>query len=516
MPSPTPEHVVVLMLENRSFDHMLGYFQPAGNTVDGLKGNESNRSDIANPSSTLTTVSNNAAYTGDFTLPGNPGKTTEVDPGHEFTDVDAQLYARVGGQRPAAPNNLGFVDNYRRRPNSSTALAPNVMKCFGPDRVPVLTTLASEFAVCDKWFSSVPGPTWPNRLFVHCGTSDGNVVHKNQLYGMRTVEKLLRNKKRSSRIYAGDIAQSLLLRELIFMGGVFSFMDAFYAHVRQRKLPTYSFIEPDYFGGNATDQHPPHDVAVGEDLIGKVYEALRQSPYWEKSVLVVLYDEHGGLYDHVPPPAAVNPDGKSSANPPFDFKRLGVRVPAVVVSPFVPKGTVDSTVYDHTSITATLRKWFGLGPLTQRDAAANTFDGLLSLTTPRTDAPVKLKRPERLRVRAAARAAPAPAPLSDLQRQLVDLADLVAKEQPQVGVRAGARAVRARPVAKADERSAREYVKSIYAQKASGAEQPTPSGRKAKPGKTKSAKAKRTVKKAKKAKKAVKAKRASKPKTRRK
>jgi phospholipase C len=462
MPAATvpPEHVVVLMLENRSFDHMLGYLSREIPGIDGLSGRESNPLDVGQPTAKLKSVSDDAAYIGDFTRTVGSKNTVEVDPGHEFQDADSQVYALVGGQRPAAPNNLGFVDNYRVQKNGSMELAPNVMKCFAPARVPVLTTLTREFAVCDHWFSPVPGPTWPNRLFVHAGTSDGQVVHKKKLYGMQTIYDQLWGKKLSARIYAGDIAQSLLLKRLLF-SGIFFQMPAFYAHLRKKTLATYSFIEPDYFGRNATDQHPPHDVAAGEHLIADVYEALRRSPYWEKSVLVVTYDEHGGLYDHVPPPAAPKPDQRASAAPKFDFSRYGVRVPAVVVSPFVPRGTVDHTEYDHTSIIATLREWFRLGdPLTRRDAAAKTFAGLLSLSSPRTDAPTTLPRPPRSRARAPVRAAPTPVPLSHLQRQLLELADEVAA----VHQRAGVPAIRARPRAAFDEEDAKTYVQSVYSQ----------------------------------------------------
>src|SRR6185312_14173098 len=148
-----------------------------------------------------------------------------------------------------------------------------------PARLPALATLAREFAVCDHWYSSVPGPTWPNRLFVHAATSDGQVVHTKKLYGMRTIYDLFKARDLTTRIYAGDIPQSLLLKRLLF-SGIFHQMDAFYAHIRQGKLGAYSFIEPDYFGDNATDQHPPHDVAAGERLIADVYDAVRNSPYW--------------------------------------------------------------------------------------------------------------------------------------------------------------------------------------------------------------------------------------------
>jgi phospholipase C len=163
-------------------------------------------------------------------------------------------------------------------------------------------------------------------------------------------------------------------------------------------LATYTFIEPRYVSFHewkANDEHPPHDVRLGEYLVADVYDTLRNSPLWEKSLLVVLYDEHGGFFDRVPPPGSVpSPDGRKSKHPPFDFTRLGVRVPAILVSPFVERGRVDSTIYEHSSLPATIKTLFNLPEgLTARDEAANTFEKNLSRSIPRTDTPVALPVP---------------------------------------------------------------------------------------------------------------------------
>jgi hypothetical protein len=161
------------------------------------------------------------------------------------------------------------------------------------------------------------------------------------------------------------------------------------------------FIEPDYHaftgmfrGGNS--QHPMDDVTSGERFLKDVYESIRGSPHWEKSLLIITYDEHGGFYDHVVPPGGVNPGdsnipGNSHNN--FDFRQLGVRVPTVIVSPFVAKGTIDHTTYDHTSVLASVEALFKLGSLTKRDGTAQTMNHLLKLQAPRTDAPLKLSEP---------------------------------------------------------------------------------------------------------------------------
>jgi hypothetical protein len=198
-------------------------------------------------------------------------------------------------------------------------------------------------------------------------------------------------------------------------------------------LPSYSFIEPQYFNfftSKANDQHPPHSVVEGEQLIARVYNAVRQSPLWNNTMLVITYDEHGGTYDHVAPGKAVPPDSKTAH---FAFDRYGVRVPAVVVSPFVPKAGIEHTTFDHTSIPATLKSVFSLPAfLTARDAAAATLSKIASLSSPRTDTPEELAMTEVMRmmehepldldaiVRDKAAGEMSLTPLSDLQQAIVN------------------------------------------------------------------------------------------------
>jgi phospholipase C len=235
-------------------------------------------------------------------------------------------------------------------------------------------------------------------------------------------------------------------------------------------LPAYSFIEPRYFNflwKRANDQHPDHDVALGEDLTARVYEAVRSSPNWPNTLLVVTWDEHGGTYDHAVPPTAQPPGGGSSANPPFDFSRYGPRVPAVLISPLIPRRTLDPTVYDHSSLPATVKRLFGLPDfLTRRDAAANTFEGVASLGTARLDTPDVIPRAVRAEhraltadnVRVALAAGEASEePLSELQHSLVALADGL-----QPAPTAELRALRAARVA-ATEHDAAQHVREAVA-----------------------------------------------------
>jgi len=179
--------------------------------------------------------------------------------------------------------------------------------------------------------------------------------------------------------------------------------------VQAGNLPEYTFIEPCYGGFLSTDfasgnsMHPQDDVRAGDALIKQIYETLRNSELWQDTLLVITFDEHGGFFDHVPPPAAVpTGDDATYANPAddFSFNLYGVRVPAVVISAYTQKGTVigadpgdSTTVFDHTSILATVEARFGLPPLTERDQQANTLEAALNLDSPRTDAPTTLPNP---------------------------------------------------------------------------------------------------------------------------
>jgi phospholipase C len=406
--------VFVLVLENRSFDHMLGVstgaVQPDGELVNGT-----GRDPFGQP----TTIDGPAGATGN-TYQGRQYPTAidapfalPADPPHEFPDVRGQL----GGTRGTADMS-GFVASYARVHPADPGL---VMRCFTAEQVPVLSTLAREFAVCDRWFSAMPGPTWPNRFFCHAGTSGGLDRSPNPtrefsallLDGYRfangTVYQRLDAAGIDWRVYHGDQFPHVLSLEGMrakLAEGRFRGMGSFAADVARADFsPRYVFIEPSYghlffphgdFTGG-TSEHPDDDVRGGEGLIKQLYEAIRRSPHWADSVLLITYDEHGGFFDHVPSPAAV-PPGDRPTDPDdntygFDFTRYGVRVPAVVVSPRIPRNTVDHRIYDHTSLLATLQRWWRLEPLTDRDRSAQSFDGLLSLSEPRQDAPVELPSP---------------------------------------------------------------------------------------------------------------------------
>ncbi len=292
------------------------------------------------------------------------------------------------------------------------------MKCFAPEDLPIINQLASEFEVCDNWFSSVPGPTWPNRFFLHAATSGGmddSPIKRIQNYSNFMEEfkfekghifKTLSDRGIPWMMYEGDqLPQSYALT------GMHEYNETNIRPFRKfRKdlhkkdyAPKYIFIEPCY-GHVLTDstsfrcgnsQHPLDDIRRGEIFLKEIYETIRNSPLWESSSLLITYDEHGGFFDHVVPPKAVPPGDKcihdSYNQHGFKFDQLGVRVPAIIVSPYIKKNTIDHTVYDHTSLLKTLEEWLDLPSFTERDKNANSFDHLFSLPASRMDAPLKLK-----------------------------------------------------------------------------------------------------------------------------
>jgi phospholipase C len=383
-------HVVVLMLENRSFDCMLGMLYRSSDKFDGLKGTESNIWHKSDSSRQTIQVWK------DPTLDSKAVCIPDPDPGELFTDIRMQIYGLMGDGLPATgvATMGGFVDNYMRQP--TTAPAPDafsVMHYFTPDQVPVISTLARAFGVSDRWHASAPCQTWPNRFFAHTGTANGYVNNSptHFPYEMETVFNRLSDANQAWRIYFHDMPQTATLAKI--WGDMFRsrFLDfsVFIQDAATGNLPAYSFIEPRYFANLLlnnipNDEHPPHNVAYGEQLIAAVYNAVRGGPGWKQTLLLITYDEHGGCYDHVVPPPATSPDGKAPDG--FNFGYFGVRVPTVIISPFIPAGSVirprGLTPFDHTSIIATLRKLFDFEPLTARDATApDLADALEALQT---------------------------------------------------------------------------------------------------------------------------------------
>ena len=397
------KRIVVLMMENRSFDHMLGAMKHGDPRIDGLTGNESN------PDSTGTAalVQPLADFQGQL----------DPDPNHHFAAVDLQIF-NGNNANPRVPNMQGFVNSYFQQ-RQDTAHSQKIMYYFTPDKLPVLTSLATEFAVFNRWFASIPGPTICNRAFAHYGTSFGHVTM--DLFYVNTIYKSIYQRMlaagHTAKIYYFDQASStmevvnLLKDQPQLFGSYQQFLD----DCKNNRLPDYSFIEPNYSDHDgdsgellASDQHPDHNVQEGERFIATIYNAIKNNAaLWESTALLVVYDEHGGIYDHVAPPACM-PDGfvaqpkDTGIGSPFNFDRLGVRVPSILISPWVPRGTVisplkaDGTIdnqriFEHASIPATVTSFFmndfdqkNPNQRSQREAKAETFLDLLSLPAART------------------------------------------------------------------------------------------------------------------------------------
>lgn len=393
-------HVVVVMFENRSFDNLLGSLYGPANPpahfipAEGAKPFDGLRPDTYfNPPATpgappVAATLRTSNWNG---VPASQVPTP--DPHEEFDFVTDQLYGCTRPPDGSAPDMSGFLRSYATVQGVSVESADQIMQNHAPGQAAVLNGIAAQFAVCDAWFASVPTQTWPNRGFVHSGSSDGYINNENYIpYDIDTIFNVLERQNQSWGVFH-DTTLIPALTYVQFLPKLALHADKVqhYHHFTRlcaapadapaaRKLPSYAFIEPRFVPEPGlfkidypSDYHPPHNVCRGEQFLAGVYEAVRNSPYRDEILLLITFDEHGGCYDHVPPPAgatppqpgaqarATNPDG----TPRFNFERYGVRVPAIVVSSYVEAGTVfrappGSPPYDHCSILATLRDWLAI------------------------------------------------------------------------------------------------------------------------------------------------------------
>ena len=394
--------VVVLMLENRSFDHMLGFLYPgnvstSGQPFDGLAGTESNPGTNGQP---VTVFRIEPTTPNAYFMPGS-------DPGEGYMATNDQLYGNNDG--PASPGlpapGQGFVTNYGYTlswqskesaswPIVSGTVEGDIMGCFTPEALPVLSALAKGYAVCDQWFASVPTETLPNRAFACAATSQGHMDDKTHTFSSPTIFGLLdaADPPLGWSVYGYDgepLTKSTFTQITDAAASHFGQFSDFQAAAQAGTLPPFTFLEPSW-GATGNNVHANYDVALGEQLVHDVYETLRTGPGWPGTLLVITWDEHGGCYDHVSPPWGATPPDDNTGEFGFNFDRFGVRVPTVLVSPLIAPGTVyrvpaGSMPLDHTSILRTVEQRWNLPALTKRDAAAPVFGDVLTLTTPRTD-----------------------------------------------------------------------------------------------------------------------------------
>jgi phospholipase C len=385
------QHIVVLMMENRSFDHMLGGLKATHPYIDGLNGSETN----PDTTGAQATVQPLAEYQSQL----------DPDPNHHFAAVNLQIFGDPQKGPPLPATMSGFVKSYFNQ-QQNTAHSAEILYYFSPDKLPVLTTLATEFAVFNRWFASIPGPTICNRAFAHYGTSFGqvsmDVFYEGKKY--KAIFDRLLAAGHTCKLYYYDEASSTMevVNLLQNEPAVFGTFDDFLTACDKSALPDYSFIEPNYTDHDspdgdgeviACDQHPDHDVRAGEQFIATVYNKIRQNPrLWPNTALLIVYDEHGGIYDHVPPPSCLSDDfvaqpADTGTLDAFHFDRLGVRVPAILVSPWVARGSCINEVFEHACIPGTVTDYF-IGDYpdrSPREIAANTFLGNLSLPAMRAE-----------------------------------------------------------------------------------------------------------------------------------
>jgi len=443
---PGIEHIVVLMLENRSFDTTLGWlydgaaprhFIPAGGRLkfEGLTEAELPKyaNPLALPNSEITsyppvkgatyTVQDKASYLN--SPPTDPHEALQYVTDQIYGPLKWTVTPPINPPKGALPHMKGFLQDYvSALPKDKQTHLPSilrVMETYTPDQLPVLCGLARAFACSDMWFSSVPSQTNPNRAFLACGTACGKINNQQPwAYGDYDATTIW------NRLDAGQISWKIFWEEVfvpvkdndnqgwtrkafpqlrkISNDNDFLNMAEFHRQARNGTLPAFSFIEPSWSledreigqtnGIQGDDFHPPGDVRPGEDLLAQIYTSLlANTQAWEKTLLIITFDEHGGTFDHWPPPKAVPPDGMNQEG--FDFDRYGVRVPTIFVSPWIEEQTVIRAglpgawpPFDHTSINATVLKWLGQSrsgfQLGKRTEQAPTFENVLNRKRPRT------------------------------------------------------------------------------------------------------------------------------------
>jgi phospholipase C len=494
------EHLVVLMLENRSFDGMLGWLYekgaPAVNIPPAAKGDEFrglHGVDLARFVNTANDGLSSQPVRGasGFTVPS-------VGPGEEFDHINMQLFKTETPQPGAVATMTGVLQDFVNVMKSQKysdgdikAAAGMIMQSYTPGQIPVLNQLARYYAVSDAWFASVPSQTNPNRAFLMTGTSHG-LVNNGQLetspeakklekilgmgigddrfpddtifnalaeadtdwavfwqtsYLPHKIARLLNDAPKLATLmallspalsaallvllallkpytkYINELASGQLasdytwrlfpaIQKIANASQRFKGIDQFHALARTGELPKFSYIEPAWtiahtstdaglknlFTQMGNDYHPPGNMVVAENFVKDVYTSLiANQSAWNKTLLVITFDEFVGSFDHAAPPKAEPPWGQNKPGFPtngFGFDRYGARVPTILVSPWVQKGTVfrsqTSVPYDHTSVIATTLKWLGqdskIASFGERAKSAPTFDNVLTQSQPRTDA----------------------------------------------------------------------------------------------------------------------------------
>jgi phospholipase C len=364
---PQIEHFVVLMMENHSFDNILGLIGRGDGFAVGANG----RPKATNPDG-------NGHLVHAFHMP------TECQTNGVSNDWKAAHVAYAGGSCQ------GFVEGS----------SPEAMGYFTAQDLPFSCAMARVFPIADRYFCSAPAQSDPNKRYLFAGTSLGQIDDKlnTALPPNGTIYHQLNAHGISWKEYYSNVPSIGVFLPLLGQAAFTSnlaHVDRFFADAAAGTLPAVSVVEPDY---DKTSEENPQDVQFGDQFVAKVVNAVMASPNWHTTMLIWTYDEHGGYYDHVPPPAAIPPDdiapSLAPGDPPGAFDRYGFRVPCAVVSPYAKRHYVSHTVYDHTSILKTIETKWNLPALTRRDANAHSLLDMVDLhARPAFSKPPKLPAP---------------------------------------------------------------------------------------------------------------------------
>lgn len=444
------KHVVILMLENRSFDNVLAWLYDETRKPSHFVPETSDPTFIGLSEDTPFQYTNTLKNSnGEVVFLCSPIKgvpsvsntpflnSPKFDPNEEFPNVQKQIFGPTGGNEATMQ---GFLQDYASLWHEDDWLNQQqqicaIMETHTDKELPIMYGLARHYAVSDAWFSSVPTQTNPNRAFAFCGTSEGEIINgflgKNNFQSDTLWNRLTEESPETtwSIFWQSDMTPILFpgpfsgtntfaaLKRIPNLNDHFSIFDQFHEQARKGELPDISFLEPQWtisvnlspkekealavmhkteefiFGFQGNDLHPPGDIRTGENLLANIYTSLiANKDAWEHTLLIITFDEHGGLFDHVPPPAAVAPDDKFQKG--FKFDRYGVRVPTIFISPLIDKGTIirsdDASIpFDHTSLISTILKWKNIPKdkwnLGHRVDIAPTFEKVITLENPRQD-----------------------------------------------------------------------------------------------------------------------------------
>jgi phospholipase C len=367
---PGIEHIVVLMMENHSYDNFFGMLGRGDGFTLGPDG--------------LPTAA-------------NPYPNGQIQ--HSFRMPTTCQLSGLPSQEWLTSHTAyddGKLDGFVRAPISiydDTIVGGVAMGYWTGEDLPFTYSLARTFPIGDRWFCSVLGQTFPNRRYLIAGTSAGmtddagiSLINLAEPAPNGTVFNLLDNHGISWENYvssypAGATPELYAVNDALPEALHHKALDDFFTDAAAGKLSAFSFLDPSY---DTQSQEDPQNIVVGEALVSQVVQALGASPLWPRTLLVITYDEHGGYYDHVPPPPAIPPDAIPPLVQPGEqvyegFARYGFRVPSVVVSPYAKRGYVSHVLHDHTSVLAMVERKWNLPALTYRDANANDLTDFLDL-----------------------------------------------------------------------------------------------------------------------------------------